>query len=320
MTAPWKQGDDWRIHHGDCATLPFEDKSIDLVFCSPPYEDARLYGELQFNLKGQEWVDWAVVRYRECLRVCKGLVAWVVESKTDDFEYGATPFLLMADLKRAGVKLRNPPIFHRVGICGSGGPDWLRNDYEPIVCASHGKLPWSDNTAMGHPPKWAPGGEMSHRLSDGTRRNQWGASEKSTGGERDKDGQLANAKAKPSHRFHTKRMRRVRQGTDVMEQQEYCPLAIANPANVLTGNVGKGHMGHALAHKNEAPFPEWLVEFFVRSFCPPGGIALDPFSGSGTTVSVALQHGRRGYGMDIRESQCELTLQRIEETQLRLAL
>lgn len=314
MTTPWKQGDDWRIFHGDCATLPFDDKSIDLVFGSPPYEDARLYGELDFRLKGQEWVDWAVVRYQECLRVCKGLVAWVVESKTDDFEYGATPFLLMADLKRAGVKLRNPPIFHRVGICGSGGPDWLRNDYEPIVCASHGKLPWSDNTAMGHPPKWAPGGAMSHRLSSGRRVNQWGGHAKVT--ERQKDGTTKVQPVKPSHRYATPSEAARRNGES--GNPGYEPPAIANPANVITGNVGKGHMGHALAHKNEAPFPEWLAEFFIRSFCPPGGIVLDPFSGSGTTVSVALQHGRRGFGMDIRESQCELTLKRIEEAQLRL--
>ena len=86
-----------------------------------------------------------------------------------------------------------------------GGPDWFRNDYEFIVCASGGRLPWSDNTACGHPPKWAPGGEMSHRLSDGTRKNQWGGSSKSTGGERGKDGKLSKATPRPSHEFTTKK-------------------------------------------------------------------------------------------------------------------
>jgi hypothetical protein len=63
----------------------------------------------------------------------------------------------VADLHRAGFNLRKPPIFNRVGIPGSGGPDWLRNDYEFIVCTTRtGKLPWADNTACGHPPKWAP--------------------------------------------------------------------------------------------------------------------------------------------------------------------
>jgi hypothetical protein len=40
----------------------------------------------------------------------------------------------MAALHEAGFKLRKPPIFQRVGIPGSGGPDWLRNDYEFVVC------------------------------------------------------------------------------------------------------------------------------------------------------------------------------------------
>jgi hypothetical protein len=132
------------------------DGCVDLVFCSPPYEAARTYG-IDFKLKGQDWVDWAVERFLECHRVSRGLTAWVVEGQTRKFRWSATPALLMADLHRAGVKLRKPPAYKRVGIPGSGGPDWLRNDYEFIVCASHGKLPWSDNTAMGHPAEVGAG-------------------------------------------------------------------------------------------------------------------------------------------------------------------
>lgn len=74
-------------------------------------------------------------------------------------------------------------------------------------------------------------------------------------------------------------------------------------------------MGSSLAAANEAPFPESLAEFFIRSFCPPGGIVLDPFSGSGTTVAVALKNGREGIGVDIRQSQIDLTTRRIQEVQ-----
>ena len=70
-------------------------------------------------------------------------------------------------------------------------------------------------------------------------------------------------------------------------------------------------MGSQHAHLNEAPFPEALAEFFVRSFCPPGGIVLDPHLGSGTTLAVAMKHGRDGIGIDIRESQIELTTRRL---------
>ena len=70
-------------------------------------------------------------------------------------------------------------------------------------------------------------------------------------------------------------------------------------------------MGHSLAHENEAPFPESLVEPFVRCFCPPDGVVLDPFCGSGTTLAVALRLGRGAIGVDIRESQIELTKRRL---------
>ena len=272
---------------GDCLDImrEMDNDSVDLVFTSPPYEDARTYG-IDFNLQSQDWVDWSVERYVECCRVSRGLVAWVVEGKTRQFRWSATPALLMADLHRKGVKLRKPPVFKRVGIPGSGGPDWLRNDYEFIVCASGGKLPWSDNTACGHPPKYGVGGSMSNRTADGQRRN-----------------------AKTGKRLHTKR-----DADGTMRQQAYSIPAKANPGNVVECKVGGGHLGSDLAHENEAPFPEKLAEFFIKSFCPEGGTVLDPFSGSGTTVAVAGRLGRNGVGIDVRASQIDLGTRRCDET------
>lgn len=251
--------------------------SVDLVFTSPPYEDARTYG-IDYTLRGREYVDWCVERYLECLRVSRGLVAWVIEGRTRNFQWSATPVLLMAALHERGVKLRKPPAFHRAGIPGSGGPDWLRNDYEFIVCASHGKLSWSENTACGHAPKWAPGGNPTHRTKSGRR----------------------------VHKLHTK--------ADAVSKKEqgYNPPALANPGNVIECDVGGGRMGHPLAHENEAPFPLTLAEFFIKSFCPPGGTVLDPFAGSGTTAHAALVHGRNSVSFDIRESQCNLIRKRLE--------
>lgn len=41
-----------------------------------------------------------------------------------------------------------------------------------------------------------------------------------------------------------------------------------------------------------ATFPPDLIEPCVRAGCPPNGIVLDPFGGSGTTGGVALRNGR----------------------------
>lgn len=545
------------VIHGDCLDVMrgMESGSVDLVFCSPPYEAARTYG-IDFKLRGQDWVDWCVERWVECDRICKGLVAWVVEGQTRKFQWSAAPALLMADLHRRGIKLRKPPVFHRVGIPGSGGPDWLRNDWEFIVCSSKGKLPWSENTACGHPPKWAPGGEMSYRVTDGTRRNQWGHSGKGKKAKR-ADGSVDSAD-RPSHVVKSKAellieangaeqkvaerlsancetgRTHIKTNPDGTERvQYYDPPAKANPGNVIksfsaseifmdvlrygyascgrpgevlqsmrkaiaqeaiqewavgvisglastevlrpemhghwrayvardivrsvreviqtsdsweeilqshlrscsscecssrsagarqncsqenccegemrsvwsgegpgsspsgrepdqqspeqspsvmqnmsrepsqstcsvasemrdlwsrsieelqgiwdslrqalqkiqevwrSANesswlaslssccessdviksiVGGGVMGNRLCHLNEAPFPENLAKFFILSFCPPGGVVLDPFSGSGTTAAVAIRHGRRAIAIDIRESQVELTSRRV---------
>jgi site-specific DNA-methyltransferase (adenine-specific)/site-specific DNA-methyltransferase (cytosine-N4-specific) len=88
--------------------------------------------------------------------------------------------------------------------------------------------------------------------------------------------------------------------------RDYPVPKLANPGNVVRVPVGGGHLGHALAHKNEAPFPEALCEFFIRSFCPPGGTVMDPFCGSGTTLAVARRLGRNGIGIDIRPEQVAL--------------
>ncbi len=311
---------DYDILQGDCldvlAGMPCN--SVDLVFGSPPYEDARKYGELNFRETGQDWVDWAVPRFQECLRVCKGLVAWVVAGRTAGFKWSATPALFIADLHRLGVNLRNPPIFHRIGIAGSGGPDWLRSDYEWIVCATTGgRLPWSDNTAMGHPPKWAPGGKMSHRLTSGARVNQWGHSIDSGATVVGEDGSVRSKGRRPSHveiprdgRVNRPRLaeRRPDGHRDI---REYKPPAIANPGNVLSLNVGGGHMGSRIAHQHVAPFPQKLAEFFVRSFCVPGGTVLDPFLGSGTTGVVATQLGRRFIGIELNPEYAEMARRRI---------
>ena len=311
-------GDNLEILHD------WPDNCLDLIFCSPPYEDARTYG-IDFKLKGQDWVHWAFIRFIECLRVSRGLVAWVVEGKTKKFRWTATPTLLMADLHRAGVHLRKPPAFHRVGIPGSGGPDWLRNDYEFIICAtSGGKLPWSDNTAMGKPPKWVPGGEMSHRISDGSRVNQWGSHENNKSGPRNPDGSRGSYSGKPSHNIVAKEELResgIRRANGNRRQHGYnLAPAIANPGNVIKCNVGGGTMGSPLAHENEAPFPELLAEFFIKSFCPPDGIVLDPFSGSGTTCAAAEKWGRQWIGIDIRESQVELSQKRTKQQSDKMAL
>lgn len=245
------------------------DDEADLLFTSPPYESARVYGELGFDKSGEKWVEWMVEFVRAAVPKVRGVTAIVCEGRTKDYRYSMTPVLLAADLHRQGFNLRKPPIYKRNGIPGSGGPDWLRNDYEFVVCVTRpGRLPWSDNTACGHPPKYGSGGSPSHRKVSGDR----------------------------------------------VGKKAYRPPTKSNPGNVIDcGAVGGGNLGHPLAHDNEAPFDLDLAEFFVKSFCPPGGLVVDPFCGSSSTGHAALVNGRRYRGCDLRQSQVDLSQRRLAD-------
>ena len=50
-----------------------------------------------------------------------------------------------------------------------------------------------------------------------------------------------------------------------------------------------------------APYPQDLCRIPILSSCPQDGIVLDPFCGTGTTMLVASQLGRRSVGIDISE-------------------
>lgn len=50
-----------------------------------------------------------------------------------------------------------------------------------------------------------------------------------------------------------------------------------------------------------APYPEDLCRVPILATCPPGGLVLDPFCGTGTTCLVAQRSGRRSVGIDISE-------------------
>lgn len=326
------------VHCGDCLSIlqAMPERHVDLSIGSPPYEDARLYG-IGFKLRGQKWVDWMIPIVVELCRVTDGLVFINAAGKRRNWMYSPVVEWLVADLTRHhGIVCGPAPyVFHRVGIPGSGSRKYHRRDWEPIYAFGlQDRCPpkWTDNTAMGHLPKWAPGGMMSNRHADGKRKNgaasksckerygknQWGHSLNTGATVSDDQGVVRSRGRRPSHRAAATPSGAERIA-GVKGNGSYDPPTLADPGNVLSLKVGGGLMGSDLAHENEAPFPEGLPEFFIRSFCPPAGRVLDPWCGSGTTLAVAERIGRNGVGIDIRESQVELTRKRLATVQRELA-
>lgn len=63
-----------------------------------------------------------------------------------------------------------------------------------------------------------------------------------------------------------------------------------------------------------AVFPESLVDTCLLATCPPQGIVLDPFCGSGTTMAVAQRYQRKYVGIDCVPEYCHMARQRLDDT------
>jgi DNA modification methylase len=69
-----------------------------------------------------------------------------------------------------------------------------------------------------------------------------------------------------------------------------------------------------------AVMPADLVEPCIKAGCPEGGMVLDPFAGSGTTLAVAAELGRSGIGCELNSEYIGLAERRIKEARASVAL
>lgn len=67
-------------------------------------------------------------------------------------------------------------------------------------------------------------------------------------------------------------------------------------------------------HPTEKPEP--LLRTLLSVTCPPQGIVLDPFAGSGSTLTAAVSLGHRAIGIDADERYCEIAAKRLSQSVL----
>jgi site-specific DNA-methyltransferase (adenine-specific) len=96
------------------------------------------------------------------------------------------------------------------------------------------------------------------------------------------------------------------------------------PSNII-GEVQPEHQKYFYAPRatrkekgadNDHPTvkPVSLMSYLIRIYCPPGGVVLDPFCGSGSTGVAAIQEFREFVGIDLSEHYVEIATKRCEET------
>ncbi len=86
----------------------------------------------------------------------------------------------------------------------------------------------------------------------------------------------------------------------------------AYPTNVLYLATECNNKNHSAA------FPEELPEWFIKLFTKENDVVLDPFMGSGTTLSVASKMKRNSVGIDIVPEYYKMVKKQIKETELYL--
>jgi site-specific DNA-methyltransferase (adenine-specific) len=67
-------------------------------------------------------------------------------------------------------------------------------------------------------------------------------------------------------------------------------------------------------HETEKPLG--ILDPLIRYACPPGGLVLDPFAGSGSTLDAARQAGRRAIGIEANEAYAEGAARRLSNQTL----
>jgi DNA modification methylase len=80
-----------------------------------------------------------------------------------------------------------------------------------------------------------------------------------------------------------------------------------------TAKASRSERGDGNTHPTVKPLA--LMRWLVRLVCPPGGLVLDPFLGSGTTALAALAEGRRCIGVERDAAYCAIARRRLQEAE-----
>ena len=82
-----------------------------------------------------------------------------------------------------------------------------------------------------------------------------------------------------------------------------------NPKDLWS--VSRLHREHPERADHPTQKPLEIIERIVKASCPPGGVVLDPFMGSGTTAVAARRCGRDFAGFELNPAYCAMIEQRL---------
>jgi site-specific DNA-methyltransferase (adenine-specific) len=264
----------------------FPDQLVDVVVTSPPYYRQRDYldeGQIGREESPEEYIQRLTAIFHECRRVLvdAGSLWLVLGDKYVNGELLGMPWRLSLALKDAGWKLRSDVIWHKPNAMPSSVKNRPTTDHEYVFFFTKSMQYFYDADAIREPHVTFT--EMS-RMRGG--RNHF----------HNRNGTPEQGKNRGNVNLHDGRW-----------DQAFHPKG-RNKRTVWSIPLSKFRDVHF------AVFPEKLVETCILASCPPDGIVLDPFLGSGTTAVIAKRLGRGFLGIDCNAEYCEMANRRINKT------
>lgn len=319
------------------AHLP--DNCIDCVVTSPPYYMKREYlgGGIGLETTYQEYIDNLLAIVQEIYRVLKPTGSFWLNIG-DSYKNKQ----LLNIPHRVAIRmqdeqkwiLRNTVVWDKMKGAMSQSKDSLGNEYEPMFHFVKKKTGYYyDSDAVRKKPRSArvENGavvsatgvsgvryrrkiELSTELTDEQKTNAYRELEAVL--DRIKNGELSDfrmvikgANQRVTNGNTTKLSGRAK---ELQEKGFY--FLFYNPNGSMISDVWQIVPEDTQGRKlHFAPFPEDLVKTPIVLTCPPNGIVLDPFVGTGTTSYVAAQLSRKSIGIDMAQEYLELAETRCAE-------
>ena len=94
-----------------------------------------------------------------------------------------------------------------------------------------------------------------------------------------------------------------------MEKDGFTIIRISGQS--LKRDVIESPVGSLPGNGHPAIFPVQVIREIIRMLCPPEGVVLDPYMGSGSSMAAALLENRSCTGIEISKEYCETALNRV---------